>query len=192
VLAGELYRCALEQAELVLARQLAEGDHRTGEGNGTNGRTQEQLQAVTGRDGVAQGRDDTQRLWLDHGGNGDEHRGQADHAVHEGDQLGHLGHFHALGHDRTGGAADQQADDHVGDAAGGQLGAQLVDQADGGQHGQGHAQHAEHIAATRRGRVRQALERLDEADRGYKVQKSDEVHAHVTFSPRRTLSAPSS
>ncbi len=43
MLALELYRRALEQAELVLARQLAEGDHRTGEGDGTDGRTEEQL-----------------------------------------------------------------------------------------------------------------------------------------------------
>ena len=107
VLAAELYRCALEQAELVLARQLAECDHRAGEGDCTDSGTEEQFQAVTGRYRIAQVLDDTQGLRLDHGGNGDEHRCQADHAVHEGDQLGHLGHFNTLGHDRAGGTANQ-------------------------------------------------------------------------------------
>jgi hypothetical protein len=36
---------------------------------------------------------------LGHRRHGDEHRRQADHAVHEGHQLGHLGHLDALGHD---------------------------------------------------------------------------------------------
>ncbi|MNE53128.1 hypothetical protein D3C80_1478360 [compost metagenome] len=106
MLAGELHRCALEQAELVLACQLAESDDGTGEGDRTDGGTQEQLQTVTGRDRIAQVLHDAQRLRFDHSGNGDEHRGQADHAVHEGNQLRHLGHFDALGHDRTGGTAD--------------------------------------------------------------------------------------
>ncbi|MNN12920.1 hypothetical protein D3C81_1259300 [compost metagenome] len=58
VLAAELYRCALEQAELVLARQLAEGNDRTGEGDRTNGRAEEQLQAVARWNRVAQLLDD--------------------------------------------------------------------------------------------------------------------------------------
>ena len=72
----------------------------------TDGGTEEQFQAVTGRNRVAQLLDDAQRLRLDHCGNGNEHRGQTDHAVHEGDQFRHLGHFNALGHDRTGAATD--------------------------------------------------------------------------------------
>ncbi|MNQ78353.1 hypothetical protein D3C85_932620 [compost metagenome] len=119
MLATELYRCALEQAELVLARQLAEGNYRTGEGDGTNRRAKEQLHAVTGRDRITQLFDDAQRLRLDHGGDGDEHGGHTDHAVHERDQFRHLGHFNALGHDRTGRAAHQQADDHIADTRGG-------------------------------------------------------------------------
>ncbi|MNX85675.1 hypothetical protein D3C86_1175230 [compost metagenome] len=58
MLAAELYRCALEQAELVLARQLAEGNDRTGEGDRTNGRAEEQLQAVARWNRVAQLLDD--------------------------------------------------------------------------------------------------------------------------------------
>ncbi|MCY1358292.1 hypothetical protein D9M69_448210 [compost metagenome] len=188
MLAGELHRSALEQAELVLAGQFAEGDHRTGEGDGTDGRAEEQLQAVAGRDGVAQVLHDAQRLRLDDGGDGDEHGGQTDHAVHEGDQFRHLGHFDALGHDRTGGAADQQADHHVGQAAGGvaaftQLGGQLEHQEHGGDDGDRHADHAEGVALARRGRVGQALERLDEAHRGDQVEEGNQVHAHVSVSP---------
>jgi hypothetical protein len=46
VLALELHRRALEQAELVLARELAEGDDRAAEGDGANGRAQEQFEPV--------------------------------------------------------------------------------------------------------------------------------------------------
>ncbi|MNM48332.1 hypothetical protein D3C81_593140 [compost metagenome] len=121
VLARELYRCALEQAELVLARQFAEGDHRAGEGDGTNRRTEEQLQAVTGGDRIADVGDDTHRLGLQHRSDGNEHGRQTDHAVHERNQFRHLGHFHPLGHDRAGGTADQQANDDVADARGSEL-----------------------------------------------------------------------
>src|SRR5690606_39374884 len=58
VLALEDHRRTLEQAEPLLAGQLAEGDHRTGEGDGTDGGTQEQLQTVTGRNRVGDGGDD--------------------------------------------------------------------------------------------------------------------------------------
>src|SRR5690606_5133330 len=43
-----------------------------------------------------------------------------------------------------------------------------------------HAGHAEQVAADGGGGMRQALERLDEADRGRQVQQHDEVHAHFT------------
>ncbi|MNP49957.1 hypothetical protein D3C76_1441780 [compost metagenome] len=67
--------------------------------------------------------------------------------MHEGDQLRHLGHLDTLGHDRASGAADQQADDHIADAGGGKLCAQLIDEANGGDDGQAHADHAEQVAA---------------------------------------------
>jgi hypothetical protein len=46
VLAGKLHRRALEQAELVFARQLAKGDDRAAEGDGADGRAQRQLEPV--------------------------------------------------------------------------------------------------------------------------------------------------
>src|SRR5690606_27194254 len=186
VLALEDHRGTLEQAELVLAGQLAEGDHRTGEGDGTDGRTEEQLDAVGSRDGVAHGGHDAQRLRFDHGSDGDEHGSQTDHAVHEGHQLRHLGHFDALGHDGTGAATDHQAGEHEAqafgqaqrDALGGELVDLQLDQADGGEHRDGHADHAEHVTATRSGRVGQTFQRLDKADRSDEVQNSNQVHAH--------------
>ncbi|MNT68454.1 hypothetical protein D3C72_2066900 [compost metagenome] len=94
--------------------------------------------------------------------------------MHEGDQFGHLGHLDALGHDRAGGAAEQQAEQHVADAgAFAHLRAELVDQRHGGEHGDAHAEHAEQVAAPRAGRVRQALERLDEEHRGDQVENGD-------------------
>ena len=164
MLAAELYRRALEQTELVLAREFAEGDYRTGEGDCTNGRAKEQLQTVARRNGVAQVFDDAQRLRLNDGGNGNEHGCEADHAVHEGDQLRHFGHFDALGHDRASCATDQQADNDIADTGGGNFGAQFINQADRSNDRQAHAEHAEQVAATRSGGVRQALEGLNEAD----------------------------
>ena len=107
-----------------------------------------QFQTVARRNGVAQVLDDAQRLWLDDGGNGNEHRRQADHAVHEGNQLGHFGHFNALGHDRASGSADQQANNHVADTRCRYFSAQFVDKPYGGNHRQSHAEHAEQVAAT--------------------------------------------
>ncbi len=180
VLTLEHHRRALEQPEFVLARQLAEGDHGSAEGDGTDGGAQEQLEAVAGRDGVAL-LDDREGVRLGHRRNGDEHRGQTDHAVHEGHQLGHLGHLDALGHDGANRTAHHQTEEHVADARC-RIGRELEDQAGGGEHGDGHARHAEAIADARRGGMGQALERLDEADGGDQVQQGDYVHAHREFS----------
>ena len=67
--------------------------------------------------------------------------------MHESHQLGHLGHFHALGHHGADSAAHQQPHQHIADARGGNLGTQLVDQANSGQHGNAHADHAEQVTA---------------------------------------------
>ena len=73
--------------------------------------------------------------------------------MHESDQFRHLGHLDALGHDRTGRAADQQTDDHVTDSGRGQLGPKLIEEADGGDNRQGHSEHSVHIAASGSGRM---------------------------------------
>nr|GEZ54266.1 hypothetical protein [Tanacetum cinerariifolium] len=106
---------------------------------------------------------------------------EANHAVHESHQFRHLGHFHALGHDRTSGAAHQQTDQDVTNTSarsvGGQSG-QFKHQSDCGQHGQPHAQHAEHVAPAGRSRVRQALQCLNKANGRHEIQQGHKVHAH--------------
>ena len=181
MLAGKDDGRALEQAELVLARELAEGDDGAREGDGAHEGANEQLDAVAHRDGLTVA-DDVEGPRLGHAGDGDEHRRQADHRVHEGHQLGHLGHFHPARHDGAGRAAHQQAKDDQRDAgtvglgAGGTL--QLQDQRHGSDDGDQHAHHAEDVAAARGGGVRQPLQSLDEAHRGHQVQQNDEIHAH--------------
>jgi hypothetical protein len=101
---------------------------------------------------------------------------QADHAVHEGDELGHLGHLDPLRHHGAGRAADQQAEQHVAEAE--RRAGELDDQERGRDHGDRHADHAEQVAADRGGRVRQALQGLDEADAGHEIQQRDEIEAH--------------
>ena len=187
----ERHRRALEHAQLVLARELAEGDHRAAERDRADGGAEDQLEPVAGRDRLDDaacraGRherpgDDAERIRLDGRRDGDEHRRQADHAVHEGDQLRHLRHLDALGHRRADGAADHQAAEHVAQADRGRevVGIdQLDDERACRQHGDGHAGHAEGVAADRGRRVAEALQRLDEADARDQVEQRDDVQAH--------------
>ncbi len=66
--------------------------------------------------------------------------------MHEGNQLGHFGHFDPLGHQRTDSTAYQQASQNPSHACCGNFGAQFEGQGNGGEHGDGHADHAEGIA----------------------------------------------
>ena len=89
--------------------------------------------------------------------------------MHESNQLGHFGHFHAIGSDRSNTTADNQATeqqrkaigqvscrlgraDHLGD------GSQRRDDCDR------HPRHAEGVATTGGGRVRQPFERLNQTN----------------------------
>jgi len=83
---------------------------------------------------------------LGHRGHRDEHRGQADHAVEERHQLGHLGHLDRLGAPGAIGTAGNKADEHPHQAAGAALG-ELDVQRSGGDHCDGHTDHAEQVAA---------------------------------------------
>src|SRR5690606_19217176 len=51
--------------------------------------------------------------------------------------------------------------------------------------------HPEHVAASRGGRVGQALQGLDEADRCNEVKQDDEVQAHSWSPPRDSRLSPS-
>ncbi|KZS01358.1 Uncharacterized protein APZ42_002014, partial [Daphnia magna] len=70
-------------------------------------------------------------------------------------------------------AADHQTGQHIGQSQALSAG-QLEDQGHRGQGRNGHADHAEEVAADRGGRVRKPLERLNEADAGDQIQEGDE------------------
>ena len=52
------------------------------------------------------------------------------------------------------------------------------DEGCGGEHRNGHARHAKHIATDGSGGMAQALEGLDKAHAGHQVQQCHQVHAH--------------
>src|SRR3546814_14513492 len=60
---------------------------------------------------------------------------------------------------------------------------QADDKRSGGQYGNGHAGHAECIAAPRSGRVRQALERLNEAHRRDKIEQRNQIGRNHAWPP---------
>ena len=84
-------------------------------------------------------------------GEADQAGRQADQAVHQRDQLGHLRHLHTCARQQADAAADDQGADDPGHAGGGDARPEH-----GGQHGDGHADHAEQVAAARGLRVGQA------------------------------------
>ncbi len=66
------HRGTLKEPELVLARELSKGNHRTTEGDGTNGCTQEKFKPITHRNGLTLGCN-VQCIGLGHGGNSNKH-----------------------------------------------------------------------------------------------------------------------
>ena len=110
MLTFELDWRALEEAEFVFAAQFTKGNHRAGEGDGTNGCAQEQLEFVTHRNSwesaVSRFNNDAKGVRLNHHRNRDKDRSQTDHAVHEGDEFRHFGHFDLVCHISTSAAAD--------------------------------------------------------------------------------------
>ena len=149
-----------------LAGELAECDHRTREGDGTDEDAEVDLDEV---DGLG-------RTLVDHGGvdiarESDQAGGEADQAVHQGDELGHLGHLHGA----RGVEADRAADDQRADDPGQALGEFDARPEDRGQHGERHAHHAEQVAAARGLGVRETAEAQDEEDGSAQVGDGGEV-----------------
>ena len=144
-------RRALKEPELVFSAELAKRNHRTTEGDSANRRAQEQLQPVTGRNRQTFGHD-VEGIRLRHGGDGDKHSRQTNHAVHESHQLGHLGHLNAFGHQCARCSPNDQCTDHVHHAERFATGG-FNNQRTGGEDGNGHADHAEQISAQRGGGV---------------------------------------
>ena len=100
-------RRALEQAELVLARELAERDHRTGERDRADERADEQLDAIAVRNRIA-GSGEAERRRFRHHRIRDTHRRKTDQRVHRGDEFRHLRHLDFRRDVRADRAADDQ------------------------------------------------------------------------------------
>ena len=140
-----------------LARELAEGDERAGESDGTDEDADVDLHFM---DRLLGGR-------RKHGGGvdvtGKAHQagGQAHQAVHQRDELGHLRHLDLLRRKEADAAADDKG---TGDP--GNTGRRDTGTEHGGQHGNGHADHAEQVAAPCGLWVRESPQAEDEQDGG--------------------------
>ena len=104
---------------------------------------------------------DAKRVRFDYCRDCDTNRRQADHAVHECNQLGHFGHLDALGHHCANAATHHEATEHVAEPERRFTG-QLKNQRSGCHHRNGHTHHAKTVARDRRRQVRQPLECLNE------------------------------
>ena len=154
-----------------LAGELAEGDHRTREGDGADEDAEIDLDAVDG----------LRSAFVEDGGvdeacESDQAGGEADQAVHQGDELGHLGHLHGA----RGVEADRAADDQCADDQGQALGELDARTEDRGEHGERHANHAEQVAAACALGVRETAEAQDEKDGGAQIGDGGEIFGEHT------------
>ncbi len=154
-----------------LGGELAEGDHRPGERHGADQHAQVHLDLV---DRVLGGREADRHRRIDEVGVADEHRREADEAVHQRHQLGHLRHLHDARRIQADCRADGHRADDVRQAGGGHLHAE-----DRGDHGDRHADHSVQVAAPRRFLVGQAAQAQDEENRGADVGDGRETGGHV-------------
>jgi hypothetical protein len=123
-----------------LAGQLAKGDHRAGEGHGTDQDADVDLDFVDGLLGAAHLRRSGR---VDVVGETDQHRREADHAVHQRDQFRHLRHLHGAGRIDADGTDHHRGDDPR------VTGTADTRTEDRRQNGDGHADDAVEIAAAR-------------------------------------------
>ena len=111
-------------------------------------------------------RADAEGLGRIEGGGGDQHRGHADQRMERGDKLWHRRHGDAARDDGAYAATDgDTAQDH---RPGQRVGRPRHSK--GGEHGNGHAGHAEIVALARGLRRRQAAQRQDEQDAGDQIK----------------------
>ena len=155
------------------SRQLQEGDHRAGESDGANRDAErhfDQARAVN----VTVRADVESRRRIERSGR-HQHRRHADKGVKGRDQFRHRRHRYAAGNHGADAAADSDAADHK--SPGKRTRRRM--RAERRQHGDGHADHAEQVAALARIRARQAAQRQNEQDAGDQIEQRDEVRAHV-------------
>ena len=117
----------------------------------------------------------------------DQHGRHADQRVERRHQLRHRGHRNAARDDGADAAAEGNAADHKSPGDG--ISRRMRPQR--GQRRDGHADHAELIAAPAGIRARQAAQRQDEQDAGDQIEQRDEVRAHASSPVQRGLARPS-
>ena len=151
-----------------IAGELAERDHGTGEGHGADQHADVNLDLVNGFFGAGE-----LHRRIDVAGVTDRAGGEADQAVHQSHQLGHLRHAHRAGGIKPNGGADQHgagdpADTGRGDSRPG----------NGGGDGDCHAYHAEHVTPARGFRVGQPAKAQDEQYCGSHIGSRCEILIH--------------
>ena len=102
----------------------------------------------------------------------DQHRGRADEAVEDGDQLRHRRHLHARRQGRADGATAGQHREQDGIA-------RDPRPQDGGDHGDRHAGDAEQVAAPRGFLLGQPAEAEDEEQPGDQISDGDDCFRHL-------------
>ena len=153
--------------------ELAEGDHGSGEGHGTDQHAEVHLDLV---DRVLGRRHADRHRRIDEVGVAHEHRGETHEAVHQRHELGHLRHLHDARGVETHARADHHRREDVRQAGGRDLRAE-----DRGEHGDRHADDAVEVAAARRFLVGQPAQAQDEEDGGPDVGDRRETGGHVLF-----------
>ena len=117
----------------------------------------------------------------------DQHRGEADEAVQERNQLRHLRHLHFARLVDADGGADEHGDDDVAKAA-------AVVIVKGGDERDGHADDAVEVAVFRAFLTREAGEREDEEDGGDDVSRCDGSVVHgcalLNYKGKRVRAVP--
>ena len=154
------------------ARQLEEGDHRAGEGDGADGDADRHLDQALGVD-VAVGADAERGRRIERARR-HQHRRHADQRVERRDQLRHRGHRHAARDHRADAAAEPEARDHQDPGAG--AGRRM--RGERGADRDHHAGDAEHVAAAARFRARQPAQRQDEQDAGDEIEQGCDIGVH--------------
>ena len=152
--------------------KLQEGDHRAGKGQGADGGAERHFDQALLMD-MAFGADVEGRRRVK-GARRHQHRRHADQRVEGGDQFRHRRHRHPPRDHGADAAAEHDAADHQ---PPGQRACRRV-RGERGQHGDGHADHAEIVAAPAGVGRGQSAQRLDEQDAGDQIEQRDEIRAH--------------
>ena len=164
--------------------QFQKRDHRAGERDGADGDAERHLDQACAVD-VAVRADVKRRRRIERRSRHQYGR-HADQRMKGSDQLRHRRHRHAAGDHRADAAADRNAADHQ--PPGQRIRRRM--RAKRRQHGDGHADHAEQVAAPAGIRARQAAQRQNEQDAGNQIEQRDEVRVHYDVSPNLRPSSP--